>query len=107
MIGEGQASNDTVGGREFDMAQNVNPRGLEELNALAERSRTRDRVLVDLRERDFLLELESNRAWVVTVELAPDGAYELQRSGKLLVKSGKAADVIGKPDAVAVGDSIG
>jgi len=89
------------------MAQNVNPRGLEELNALVERSRTRDRVLVDLRERDFLLELESDRAWVVTVELARDGEYQLQRSGKLVVKSGKFTDVIGRPDTVVVGDTIG
>ncbi len=82
------------------MAQISNPRGWEELTALAERNRTRDRVLADLRERDFLLELESNRAYLVTVELARDGEYALQRSGKLLVKSGKVTDVIGKPDTV-------
>ncbi|HEX9223727.1 MAG TPA: hypothetical protein VF860_10385 [Candidatus Acidoferrales bacterium] len=95
------------------MAQISVPRGLEQLNALAEHSRTNRveaeqnltnfRVLVDLLGRN-LLELEGARVYFVAVEPAPDGEYQLQRSGKVLVKSGKATEVVGKADTVVSGD---
>jgi hypothetical protein len=88
-------------------SQTPNPRGWEELSALAQRRTVRESILVDLRDHTLLMELEGGRASLVTVQPAPNGQYELQRSGRILVAGGKATEVLGRPDAVTVGDTIG
>lgn len=82
------------------MSERPNPKGWEELQVLP--SRTPDnRLVVDLRDQTSLLFLENGRAYLVRVRPAPDGQYELQRSGKLVVRNGQLQEVLGFPDAVA------
>ncbi len=88
-------------------SQTPNPRGWEELSALAQRRPARTSVLVDLQEPHLLMEFDGGSASLVTIQPAPNGEYELQRSGRILVAGGRAVEVLGRPDVVAYADPVG
>ena len=51
--------------------------------------------------------VENYQAYALQKTAALDGDYQLQRSGKIQVKGGKLAGVLGTPQAVAVPSGLG
>ena len=82
------------------MKERTMQRGWEALDALPARNPSRD-VIVDLKEPMTLLLLNEGRVSHVRVTPAPDGKYELQRSGTVVVQNGQVREVLGVPDAPA------
>jgi hypothetical protein len=76
-------------------------RGWAELDALPARTPSRD-VIVDLKEPTSLLLLKDGQVSHLRVTPAPDGEYDLQHSGKVVVQNGQVREVVGIPDAPAV-----
>lgn len=57
-------------------------------------------LVVELQGGDLGM-LESYHAYSLHQMAAPDGDYQLQRSGKVQIKAGKVASVVGTPSALA------
>lgn len=74
--------------------------GWDALDTLPTRSPSRE-VIVDLKEPTALLILKNGQISQVRVTPAPDGEYELQRSGKVVVQNGQVRQVVGLPEAPA------
>jgi hypothetical protein len=82
------------------MSERPNPSGWEEMERLPQRSPRRD-VLIELRDASSLLLMQEGGVRQVRVLPAPDGEYELQRSGKVVVRNGHVHEVLGLPEAPA------
>jgi hypothetical protein len=81
------------------MSRKANSQGWDELVMLARRPTVGDRVVVDLREASAMLLLRNGRVAVARVAPAPDGEYQLERAGSLVVRHGLLTQVVGTPEA--------
>jgi hypothetical protein len=75
------------------------PGGWRELESLAEGAGPGDRIAADLRNAPAMLFLQNGRVAIARIEPAPDGNYELARSGRLVVRDGRLGEVTGTPEA--------
>ena len=83
--------------RQFPRVQNSSKiQRWEQLDALAKKS-----TIVALHD-GRLLEVTGTRSYLLKVQRAPDGAYDLQRSGKLVVRNGLLSEIIGAPVTEAI-----
>ena len=87
-------------------AQIRNAETVEQLTLRA-RSNGVSHVWLELRGRDSMLELQGTRAELIVVQPAIDGEYELQRSGRVVVRGGKLQQIVGALDANLSIDPIG
>jgi hypothetical protein len=84
------------------MPDERNPKGWQELEGLARRPAVANLVVVDLREASAMLVLQNGRASIARAAQAADGEYELQRAGRLVVRQGRLAEIVGSPEASAL-----
>jgi hypothetical protein len=82
------------------MSERANPRGWEDMDGLPQRLPSRD-LLIELQNPSSLLLIQEGRVLLLRVVPAPNGEYELQRSGKVVVRNGQVHEVLGLPEAPA------
>lgn len=70
--------------------------GWERLDALA-----RKPTILALQD-GRLLEVTRTRAYLLRAQRVPDGVYDLQRAGKLVVRNGVLSEIVGAPFAEAI-----
>ncbi len=84
-------------------------RNVETVEQLTVRARTNraSHVWLELRGRDSILELQGTRANLISIQPAADGEYDLQSSGKVVVRAGRVQQIVSAPDTVLLIDPIG
>ena len=88
------------------MPQIRNVEAVEQL-AIRARSNRASHVWLELRGRGSILELQGTRANLIAIQPAADGEYDLQGSGKVVVRAGRLQQIVSAPDAVLSIDPIG